>query len=82
MTVRGISKRLEQEDIIVMLSDGVSDSGFGVLTGERLRRMLRPEESTAEEMASVILKNALRHRHGGAGDDMTAVVIRLKKVLY
>ena len=72
------AKYLEEDDIIVMMSDGVCDTEFGVFTGEKMKKLLNDEEKNMSELSDAILKSALKKRNNIIKDDMTVVAIQIK----
>ena len=75
------TKMLEEDDVIVMMSDGVCDTEFGVFTSEKIKKLLNDEEKTMDELSEAILKSALKKRNNIAKDDMTVVTIQLKSAI-
>lgn len=76
-----ITKSLNADDVIVMMSDGVCDTEFGVFTSEKMKKLLNDEEKSMEELSAAILKTALKKRNNVAKDDMTVVAIQLKQTM-
>ncbi len=76
-----VTKTLGDDDVLVMMSDGVSDTEFGVFTGERMKKLLTDEEKSPDELAGAILASALKRRNHIAHDDMTVVALQLKKAV-
>ncbi len=66
---------LEEGDIVIMLSDGVLETGADWIRAEiELRR-----DNTARELAEELCKEAGRRRIDGHSDDLTVLVAKLKK---
>ncbi len=65
---------LSRGDLIVMMSDGITELG-----GEWLSALLKGfEENTPQEIADSILKEALNVSEGQKEDDMSVIAARLK----
>lgn len=73
-----ISKRLEAEDIIIMISDGAEGNSLGFLSSERMKKLIADNKTMDHIAASVIdasvIKGVKKIR-----DDMTAAAIRIIK---
>lgn len=72
-------KRLSAGDMIVLVSDGVCEAGYGVLKGEWIKRMIKNANSDAEALAEDILAEAQRRANPDKDDDMTVAVIRVER---
>ncbi len=79
VSVVSVNKLLNSEDVIIMMSDGVSDTEFGVFTSEKMKKLLADEDKTTEELADTIMKTTLKKRGNIAKDDMTVAAIQIKK---
>ncbi|MDE6111454.1 MAG: SpoIIE family protein phosphatase [Eubacterium sp.] len=65
---------LSRGDLIVMMSDGITELG-----GEWLSTLLKGfEDNTPQEIADIILKEALNVAEGQKEDDMSVIAARLK----
>ncbi|MHB8841872.1 MAG: GAF domain-containing protein [Candidatus Aquicultor sp.] len=75
--------RLEKDDVLVLLSDGVTDirNNKGDCFGfERLRRFVkRNPDLSAQELADRILEHTTRFSAGDLADDFTIVVLKCTK---
>lgn len=72
-------RTLSGGDCIVLVSDGVSETGYGVMRGEWIKKLLRLEDRDMEELAELILNEAVRKAYPKLSDDMTVVTLRLVK---
>lgn len=76
-----ISRRLEEGDIVVMLSDGAEGTSFGFLSGERMKKIITDDEKTMDDVASAVIESAKLKGVKRVKDDMTVAAIKLKKVV-
>ena len=74
-----IKKNLKENDMIVMVSDGISEADYGALRGEWVKKIMSYEDKSCDELSSMIINDALKKVFPNVADDMTAIVIRLKK---
>lgn len=74
-----VSRRLFAGDIIVMVSDGVGEAGYGVLKGEWIKRMIKSAGNDIRSLAQNILDEALRRSFPEKDDDMTVAVLRIER---
>ena len=74
-----ISRRLFAGDIVVMVSDGVGEAGYGVLKGEWIKRMIKNADSDIRTLAQDILDEAMRRSFPEKDDDMTVAVLRVER---
>ena len=65
--------------MIVMVSDGISEADYGALRGEWIKKIMSYEDKSCDELSSMIINDALKKVFPNVADDMTAIVIRLKK---
>lgn len=68
---------VKNNDVILMMSDGVGEVGNGVLKNEWIKRILSEEKRKDGELADLILSGAKARMN--FNDDMTCIVIRIKK---
>ena len=78
--MQGQVKRLADGDIITMMSDGVSEVGFGTVRTEWIKKEIKKPFDTMEEMAQNMIETAVRKSREAVMDDMTIAVIRLVEV--
>lgn len=76
-----IKRTLKENDMIVMVSDGVSEAGYGMMRGEWVKRIMKLEGLSSEEMSSSIVNSARKKIYPRTPDDMSAVVIKIKKII-
>ena len=74
-----ITKRIDDGDIIVMLSDGAESNCAGFLSGEKLKRIIADDEKNMDDVAEAILKGARGRGVKQPTDDMTVAAIRVFK---
>ena len=72
---------LENEDIIVMCTDGIIDSNKEYKNREIwVKNILENiETENAQKIADIIIKEAVDNNYGKAEDDMSIIVIKIKK---
>lgn len=75
-----ISRKLSVGDIIVMVSDGVGEAGYGVLKGEWIKRMIKTAGNDINRLAEEILAEAVRRNFPEKDDDMTVAVMRIDRM--
>lgn len=67
---------LKEGDVIVMMSDGITESGCSLSKTEWIRKtMIKPFETT-DELAKAIMDTAMEKNNGAARDDMSVVAMR------
>ena len=74
-----IKKTLKNNDMIVMVSDGISEADYGALRGEWVKKIMSYEDKSADELSTLIINDALKKVFPNIADDMTVIVIKLKK---
>lgn len=74
-----VSRRLFAGDIVVMVSDGVGEAGYGVLKGEWIKRMIKGSNGDMQSLADEILAEAVRRSFPEKDDDMTVVAMRIER---
>lgn len=75
-----ITKRLENDDVVIMMSDGAEGSGFGFLSSERIKK-LASDERDVNEIAESVINSAVVKGCSKIRDDMTVAVIRIKRTI-
>ena len=68
---------LSQNDVILMVSDGVGEASSGVMKNDWIRKLLLSESMGDEELAKRFLEGAKSRMV--YNDDMTSVIVRIKK---
>ena len=71
---------LSDGDMIVMVSDGVSEAGYGMMRGEWVKNLMSAEGISAENLSDTIVSSARKRIYPRIPDDMTAVVIKICEV--
>ncbi|MDY3929317.1 MAG: SpoIIE family protein phosphatase [Clostridia bacterium] len=75
-----VTRNLSDNDLIVMVSDGVSEVGYGMMRGEWIKRLIKLDGLSDAEMADSLINSARKKVYPRTPDDMTAAVIRLHKI--
>ncbi len=70
--------RLSDGDILLMMSDGISNDGLRWV--EDLLRSFDCDEGNMQELSETIIKTALRMHQGDKGDDMTVIAVKIEKI--
>lgn len=70
---------LADGDVIVMMSDGVSDAGKTLLRGEWIKNIMLTDGLSCEELAQKLLEGAVKRSQGNVRDDMTVAVVKAVK---
>ena len=78
--IENTEKILCENDMIVMVSDGVSETGYGTMRGEWVKRLMMCEGVSNEELAKSIVNSARKKIYPRTPDDMTAVVVTLERI--
>ncbi len=76
-----IKKGLCEGDVIVMISDGISDTDLGEMKGNGIARVMREYNENMQELADAVLKGAREKAYPKPCDDMTVVALKLKKAV-
>lgn len=75
--VQGQSKRLGDGDTIIMMTDGVSEAGFGTVRTDWLKKEIKMPFDTMDELARSVVENAIKKSRDAVVDDMTVAAVRL-----
>lgn len=75
--VQSQAKKLMDGDVIVMMSDGVSEAGYGTVRTDWIKNEIKKPFDTMEEMAQTIIETAVKKSENAVNDDMTVATIRL-----
>ena len=76
-----VSRKLQEGDVIVMVSDGISETGYGAIRGEWVSRLIEEHDGDMQELADAVLKNARGKAYPKPCDDMTVAAMRIKRVI-
>ncbi len=68
---------LKEGDIILMMSDGITESGYSVSRTEWIRKIMARPFDSMENMAKEVMDTALLKNNGVAKDDMSVVALRI-----
>ncbi len=74
-----IKRQLSDGDMVVMVSDGVSEAGYGLMRGEWVKGFMKSDEYDNQKLAEKIVGSARKKIYPRIPDDMSAVVITLHK---
>lgn len=75
--VQSQTKRLADGDTVIMMTDGVSEAGFGTVRTEWLKKEIKIPRDTMDELAQAVIETAVKKSRDAVVDDMTVVAIRL-----
>lgn len=75
--VKPLKCRVEDGDIILMVTDGISEAGSGVLKSDWIKKLLSLEKRKPWEIADLIVVGAKARTR--FSDDMTCCVIKIEK---
>lgn len=78
--IQGQTKKLGDGDIVMMMSDGITEAGYGAVRTDWLKKQIRMPYNTMDEMAQDILDTAIKKCHDVIMDDMTIAVVRLREI--
>ncbi len=78
--IYGINKRVTDGDVIIMMSDGVSEITPGFLSGDRVAKLLDKNDTDMDELSQMILNMALKKKYNRAEDDMTVVAVKVNTI--
>ncbi len=77
ITIDKKSVVLKEGDIILMMSDGITESGYSVSRTEWIRKILIKPWKNMDELAHEVMETALIKNNNLARDDMTVVAMRV-----
>lgn len=75
--VQGQKKKLSDGDVILMISDGISEAGYGTVKTDWLKKEIRKQVSAMDELAQDVIETAVKKSHDSVVDDMTVAAVRL-----
>ncbi len=78
--IQSQTKKLEDGDIIMMMSDGITEAGYGAVRTDWIKKQLRVPHENMDSMAQDILDLAIKKSHDLIMDDMTVAAIRLNEI--
>lgn len=70
-------RELKNNDVILMVSDGIGEAGEGVMKSEWIKKMLMLENRSDEDILKLITEGA--RARSRTEDDLTGVMIRIKR---
>ena len=77
--IGGVSRKISEGDVLVLMSDGVCDSTPGFLSKERMTAILSKDYEDMSKLSEAVISSALRKKHNRATDDMTVASIKILK---
>lgn len=77
INVEGQVKKLGDGDVILMMSDGISEAGFGTARTDWLKKEIQKPFDEMGEMAQSVMETAVKKSRGSVLDDMTVAAVRL-----
>ena len=75
-----VERNLSDGDIVVMASDGISETGYGNLKGAWIKDVIAEHGDNMQSLADEVLKNARKKAYPKPCDDMTVAVMRIRKL--
>ncbi len=75
--VQSQTKRLQDGDTIIMMTDGISEAGFGTVRTDWLKKEIQMPRDTMDELAQAVIETAVKKSREAVVDDMTVAAIRL-----
>lgn len=73
-----VERFLSDGDIIVITSDGISETGYGNIRGAWIKSVITEHSDNMQELADELLKTAQQKAYPKPCDDMTAAVMRIR----
>ena len=71
------SVMLKEGDVILMMSDGITESGYSVSKTEWIKKIMAKPFDDVKVLAKEVMDKAVEKNNGVAKDDMSVVAIRL-----
>ncbi len=68
---------LKEGDVILMMSDGITESGCSVSRTEWIRKIMAKPFESVDKLAKEVMDTALEKNNGIAKDDMSVVAMRI-----
>lgn len=75
--IQGQTKKLGDGDTILLLSDGITEAGYGALRTDWIKKQMRSYHETMDKMAETVLETAIKKSRDTVTDDMTVAAIQL-----
>lgn len=75
--VQSQTKRLSDGDTIIMMTDGISEAGFGTVRTDWLKKEIKVPRDTMDELAQAVIETAVKKSRDAVVDDMTVAAVRL-----
>ncbi len=76
-----VTRKLGEGDVVVMASDGISETGYGAMRGAWIKQVILNHDGNMQQLADEVLKNARKKAYPKPCDDMTVAVMRIKKLV-
>ena len=73
----GQAKKLTDGDVIIMMSDGVSEAGYGTVRTDWIKKEIQKPFEVMDDMAQSVIDTAVKKSHDTVVDDMTVAAVRL-----
>ncbi len=70
-------RRIYDGDVVLMMSDGVTEAGFGITGTEWIKKEITTLNDSMDDMADNVIHRAVRYSHGAALDDMSVIAVRV-----
>lgn len=67
---------LKEGDIILMMSDGITESGYSISKTEWIKKIIAKPQESMEKLAKEVIDTAIKKNNGFARDDMSVVALR------
>lgn len=67
---------LKEGDVIIMMSDGITEAGCSVSKTEWIRKIIVKPFETVQDLAKEVMDTAIEKNNGKARDDMSVAVLR------
>lgn len=71
------TKKLGDGDTILMMTDGVSEAGYGTARTDWIKKEIQKPFDIMDEMAEAVMETAVKKSRGTIADDMTVAAVRL-----
>lgn len=78
ISTSSITRGFNGDEVILMATDGVTESGTGIIRGEWIKKLMNNAEDM-ESLAEEIIDGAVKKSGGRINDDMTVAAIKITK---